>query len=195
MNRPKVLLVGDSISMGYRDGVIERLADRAEVVRIEENGGTSRNCKEKIAAWVEQFTPGMIHLNCGLHDIALDADHTTNRVPIAEYEANLKDIVAWLKSSTRAALIWARTTPVIYERHHEVKGFDRDDEDVQAYNRVADAIMQAAGIPVNDLYAVIRQTGTEDCLGPDGVHMTDAGNAALADAVACAIGRAMAGDG
>jgi len=191
MSKPKALLIGDSISMGYHNGVVERMADRADVVRIDGNGSTSRNCKEKLAAWVEAASPDIIHFNCGLHDIALDPKNTTNRVPIAEYEQNLKDMVAWLKSNTKAELVWARTTPVIYERHHAVKGFDRDDKDVQAFNDAADGVMLAVGIPINNLYAIICEAGDEACLGPDGVHMTDEGNAVLVVAVVAALDRAI----
>jgi hypothetical protein len=34
-------------------------------------------------------------------------------------------------------VIWALTTPVVYERHHEIKSFDRYEEDVYAYNCAA----------------------------------------------------------
>lgn len=191
MSRPKVLLIGDSISMGYTPGVIEQMADRADVVRIDKNGGTSRNCKENLAGWIERLAPTIVHFNCGLHDIAIDAETTTNRVPMDEYERNLRDMAAWLQENTEARLIWARTTPVIYERHHAVKGFDRYEKDVQAYNAVADRVMGEAGIPVNDLYAVIEGAGTEACIKPDGVHMTEKGNAVLVEAVIAALDAAI----
>jgi lysophospholipase L1-like esterase len=80
---------------------------------------------------------------------------------------------------------------VIYERHHTVKGFDRDDRDVRRYNASADTVMRQAGVECLDLYAVIQQGGVEDCLGADGVHMTDKGNRVLAEAVAAAIENAL----
>jgi len=191
MKKPKVLLIGDSISMGYAPGVIAQMADRCDVVRIEGNGGTSRNCKERLAEWIAAARPDVVHFNCGLHDIAVDPGKTDNRVPIDEYERNLCDMAAWLRANTCARLVWARTTPVIFERHRAVKGFDRDDRDVQRYNAVADRVMAEAGVPVNDLYRVIREAGVEQCLQPDGVHMTDRGNAALASAVVAALDKAI----
>jgi len=191
MSKPKALIVGDSISMGYTPLVAEKMAELAEVVHHEGNGGTSRNCREHLAEWVEAASPGVIHFNCGLHDIAVSFETKTHRVEIDEYEENLKAMVSWLKQNTDASPIWATTTPVIYERHHAVKGFDRDDKDVRAYNEVAGRIMKEAAVPINDLYAVIRKAGVEQSLSQDGVHMTDHGNAVLTAAVVEAIEKAL----
>jgi hypothetical protein len=49
---PRVLLIGDSISIGYTLFVREMLKDVANVHRIPENGGPTRNGVEKIEGWL-----------------------------------------------------------------------------------------------------------------------------------------------
>lgn len=180
---PKVLLAGDSISMGYGPHVRERLEGVCGVVNLPANGGTSANLLAHLDDWL--IRPGFdaIHLNCGLHDLARDRDASGPRVGLEQYEANLREIFRRLKRETRSLLAWATTTPVIDERHAARKGFDRREEDVRAYNAVSLRVAREAGLPVDDLHRIVEGAGSEGCIGPDGVHMTDAGNAALADAV------------
>ena len=73
---------------------------------------------------------------------------------------------------------------MIYTRHHARKGFDRFEEDVDAYNQVATKIITDAGIPIDNLNQVIHDNDPATCIGEDGVHMTDKGNQALATQVA-----------
>jgi acyl-CoA thioesterase-1 len=182
--RPKVLLAGDSISFGYGPHVRERLGGTCDAVNLPANGGTSANLLAHLDDWL--IRPGFdaIHLNCGLHDLARDRDASGPRVSPEQYEANLREIFRLLKGETRARLAWATTTPVIDERHAARKGFDRHEKDVLAYNAVALRVAKEAGLPVDDLHRIVEAAGPEGCVGPDGVHMTDAGNAALTEAVA-----------
>jgi len=183
-NEPVAVIIGDSISMGYTPRVREALAGKVRVVRPEGNGGTSSNVRAHLGEWLEGIEPDAIHFNAGLHDLARDeGEQGPNRVPIEQYEANLRAIVAWLKANTAAALIWATTTPVLDDWHAARKGFIRKQADVEAYNRVALEVMRAEGVAVDDLHAVIEAAGREACLKEDGVHMLDAGNERLAAAV------------
>ena len=50
---------------------------------------------------------------------------------------------------------------------------------------------EIAGIPVNDLYAIIIEADPEECLKADGVHMTEKGNEVLAPAVIATINKAV----
>jgi 4-hydroxy-tetrahydrodipicolinate synthase len=74
------------------------------------------------------------------------------------------------------------------------KDFDRFNRDVEAYNQVADRVMDAYGVAVNDLHRAIVAAGVADCVSADGVHMTDQGYAILTRHVAAAIRRAIAAD-
>jgi isoamyl acetate esterase len=181
-----ILLIGDSIRMAYLPLVQKDLAEEAEIFMIKQNCEDSRKIKKKLKKWLKNGKKkpfDVIHFNCGLHDIKKKFNKTDLQVGIEEYQQNLKGIIKILKSRTKAKLVWATTTPVIYERHHEVKGFDRVEEDVKRYNAVAVEIMKNAKIPINDLNQVITSNSIPECILPDGVHMTEKGNRALADAV------------
>ncbi|MFX0100210.1 MAG: SGNH/GDSL hydrolase family protein [Candidatus Hodarchaeota archaeon] len=183
---PRVLLIGDSIRMHYAPLVKKKFDGRVEIVEIPENGGDSGNIKVNLDKWLKlarSESLSIIHFNCGLHDIKRQFNQETNQQPIESYEINLKEIVAHLKEKTKAKLIWATTTPVMYERHHARKGFDRFEEDVEQYNEVATSIMQENNIPINDLNKVIKDDIVHKCLRPDGVHMKKRGNKLLANAV------------
>ena len=182
-DKPSAILIGDSICMGYRPHVKQRLLEKVNILGIEGNGGDSGRVLEDLDEWMINRDADLIHFNCGLHDLKFERDSKAYQQPIDVYEANLRKIVKGLKDRSKACLIWATTTPVIDERHNTVKGFDRYLRDVKAYNQIATAIMTDAGIPIDDLYYAIQKDSMEACLGGDGVHMTERGNGILADTV------------
>ncbi|MDA0748945.1 MAG: hypothetical protein O2954_20700, partial [bacterium] len=92
-----------------------------------------------------------------------------------------------LQRDTDARILWANTTPVNEAWHHERKGFDRFEADVDAYNREAAAVCSQLEIPVHDLYDVVLKDGRDKLLQEDGVHFKADGCALLGKAVARAI--------
>jgi len=194
MDKPKVLIIGDSISMHYTPYVAKLLADRYAVAHNDGNAGDSRNILRSLDAWLAADGDAeLIHFNCGLHDIKIARDTGRHQVPIGEYRRNLTEIASTLKASGKK-LIWATCTPVIFERHRQRKEFDRREDDVQAYNAAALEIVSAAGIAVDDLHEIICRAGAESCLDADGVHMTDKAGQLLGEAVAEAIIAGMEGE-
>ncbi|MGH2355338.1 MAG: GDSL-type esterase/lipase family protein [Chloroflexota bacterium] len=182
---PKVALIGDSIRMGYAPLVDRRLAGKAVVINPEPNGGDSANVLRRLEEWVIQEQPDVVHLNCGLHDLKRLKASGQYQVPLAQYEANLQEIVARLRGNTSAALVFATTTPILDERHAgRGADFDRFEEDVRRYNACAVAVMQAAGVPIHDLHWVVEHGGVETMLVGDGTHYTPAAYERLAEAVA-----------
>src|SRR6516225_10137135 len=107
---PRVLLVGDSISIGYTGPVQRNLAGKANVHRIPENGADTINGLKKIDSWLGDSHWDVIHFNWGLHDLKITAEGG-RQVPLDAYEKNLVALVERLKS-TGAQLVWATTTPV-----------------------------------------------------------------------------------
>jgi len=178
----KIILLGDSIRMVYQPVVIEKLRGEFEVWEPEGNGGTSENVLAHLDEWAIRQTSDIIHLNCGLHDLALKED-SAPRVPIEAYEGNVRTILSRLKQETSSRIIWATTTPVIDEWHRQVKSFERREEDVLRYNAVATRVAEECRVEIDDLHAVIVSAGPEKCLMPDGVHMNEFGNELLAQAV------------
>lgn len=182
-NLPLVVLIGDSIRMGYQDHVISQLAGRAEVWAPKENGGDSRNVLAHLDHWVFSRQPDVVHVNCGLHDLKR-AFGAESEVPLAEYECNVRQILQRLQRELDGAVVWASTTPVDETWHHQNKGFDRLEADVEAYNAAARAVAVDIGVPIDDLFAVVQREGKARLLTQDGVHFTEEGSQLLGRVVA-----------
>jgi dienelactone hydrolase/lysophospholipase L1-like esterase len=182
---PKVVLIGDSIRLGYAPRVKARLEGKALVVSPPENGGDSSNVLAHLDEWVLREKPDVVHLNCGLHDLKRSKADGRHQVEPDRYAENLHRIVARIREGCDAALIFADTTPILDERHaRRGADFDRTEADVRRYNGAAVAVMTELGVPVHDLHWVVEQGGPETVLGPDGTHYTDTGSDRLAEAVA-----------
>ena len=184
---PRVLLIGDSISIGYTVPLRTALAGIANVHRIPVNGGTSSNGLLHIDAWLGDSRWEVIHFNWGLHDL-----WTTDgkpRIPPTQYERNLWTLVKRLKE-TRAKLIWCSTTPV----PADITSKTRCNADVVAYNAVAQKVMDENGVPIDDLYAfALPQLKAIQI--PANVHFTGDGSKVLARQVSAAIRNALATKG
>ena len=185
--RAKVLVIGDSISMGYCPAVAEALSDRAEVVHNPGNGGDTDNVLANLDAWLGEAEPDVVSLNAGLHDLKFDRRRHVHQVPLDRYRANLEEIIDRLSAGT-AGVLWVTTTPVIEPWHQAARDFDRHNRDVDACNAVALEIARAAGLPVCDLHAAVLKAGPEKMLSPDGVHYGDEAYATLGRRVAASLG-------
>jgi lysophospholipase L1-like esterase len=187
---PKVVLVGDSIRMGYAPLVAKRLEGKAVVVSAKPNGEDSGNVLRNLEEWVISEKPDVVHLNAGLHDLKLT--DKTYQVPLAEYEKNLKAILERIQKGTHAKIVFATSTPILDTLHAQRKaGFDRVEADVQRYNAAAVAVMKQARVPVDDLHKLVEDGGKEKLIGPDGTHYTPAGYELLAEAVTNSILRSL----
>jgi acyl-CoA thioesterase-1 len=189
---PRVLLIGDSISIGYTLPVREALKGRANLHRIPANGGPTTRGLEAIDEWLGQGRWDVIHFNWGLHDLKyVDAKGSLSastsmgqpQVSLEAYEQNLDRLVSRLKQ-TGARLIFATTTPV------PEGAAGRIPADADRYNAAARRVMQRHGVTVNDLYAFAQPKLAEIQL-PANVHFTPAGSQALAQPVAQAIAAAL----
>jgi lysophospholipase L1-like esterase len=187
---PKVVLVGDSIRMGYAPFVAKRLDGKAVVVSAKPNGEDSGNVLRNLDEWVIKENPAVVHLNAGLHDLKLtDKGH---QVPLADYEKNLKTILDRIRKETKAAVIFATSTPINDTLHAQRKaGFDRLEADVRRYNAVAVSVMKQAGVPINDLHQLVETRGTHKVMNPDGTHYAPEGYEMMATVVADSILRSL----
>ena len=181
---PRVLLMGDSISIGYTLDVREILRGEANVHRIPENGGPTINGLEKIDGWLGDGKWDVIHFNWGLHDLKY-MDDGKHQVGIEYYEQNLDRLAARMKK-TGAKLIWASTTPVPDAKVNP----PRKSADVIAFNEAAARVMEKHGVPTDDLYGLALPRLAE-IQRPANVHFTDAGSHLLAEQVAAEIKRAL----
>ncbi|MFC2157168.1 SGNH/GDSL hydrolase family protein [Acidobacteriota bacterium] len=185
---PKVLIIGDSISLGYTPFVKEILGGRAEVFHNTGNAQHTGTGLEKIHEWLGGQKWDVIHFNWGLWDLCYrhpEAKNVGNRDKVngllthtlEQYEQNLRELVKILKT-TGAVLIWCSTTPVPEGEAGRIKG------DEIEYNRVAGRIMGENGIPINDLHSFALLGTPEIQAGEGNVHFTKDGSRYLAERVA-----------
>jgi lysophospholipase L1-like esterase len=184
----RVVLIGDSIRMGYGPVVKAELEGEAEVWGPQENGAHTVNVLLNLSQWVLKRQPDIVHVNAGLHDLKTDRyEGRDTVVPIAHYRDNVAHILQLIRRNTGATVVWATTTPVDHDRAHaahaSARDFSRYNEDVIAFNAAAVAVAGGMGVPVNDLYSVIADGGSS-WLSEDGVHFAPDGCLALGRAVA-----------
>ncbi len=145
---PRVLIIGDSISIGYTLPVRKALDGKANVHRIAANSGTTANTLKNLDKWLGDGRWDAIHVNVGLHDLKY-VDGKRQVAP-EDYEKNLRAIVARLKM-TGAKIVWAATTPVPEGANARHPG------DEVEYNAIAAKVMKQEDIAVNDLYALAKK--------------------------------------
>lgn len=195
---PDVLLIGDSISIGYTLPVRKLLAGKANVYRPMNAAGTGpANCGDtrrglqEIHAWLGDKRWAVIHFNWGLHDLCYrnpasklygnrDKVHGTLQVPLPDYRKNLVQLVDVLEQ-THAPLMWASTTVI---PPHEAGRYVGDEV---KYNAAAAEIMHAHRIPIDDLYALTSKFPPDYFYHPGDVHYSARGTQLIAEQVANAL--------
>lgn len=201
--KKRVLILGDSISIGYTPFVQKMLADEMTVLRPMNKNGKAENCSGTTAGvanidrWlqIEGGKWDVIHFNWGLHDLKhMKADGKTTsdlatdppQASVEVYEKQLREIVAKLKA-TGARLVFATTTPVPEE---PMKVY-RKNADVIRYNEAALRVMKDNAVAVNDLYGFALPQLKEIQIQPANVHFTPKGSEVLAAEVVKAVRAAL----
>ena len=197
---PNVLILGDSISIGYTRQVKTLLDGKANVFRPNKNrgknpencAGTTRGLTE-IDRWIGDRRWDVIHFNWGLHDLKhVDPDSGKNSNSFDDphqadpdaYRENLTKLVGKLKA-TNAKLIFATTTAF-----PDGTKPARASDDAARYNTLALEIMKANEIRINDLYE-LTEDRLDELQQPRNVHFKPAGNEVLAKQVADSITAAL----
>jgi len=181
---PRVLLIGDSISIGYTLPVRKLLEGKANVHRIPTNGGPTKNGTANLTKWLGDGKWDVIHFNFGLHDLR-HMDDGSRQVAPADYERNLRSLVADLKK-TGAKLIFATTTPVPEGELTPPRTFG----DVATYNEIALKVMKENGVAIDDLNAAVTPDIAKLQNKAD-VHYNAEGYAVLGKAVVKSINAAL----
>ena len=190
---PRVLLIGDSISIGYTLAVREELKGVANVHRPPTNCGPTTNGLANLDKWLGDKPWDVIHFNWGLHDLKYMDEKgalvnpkepkAKQQVPPEQYEKNLRELVGRLKK-TQATLIWCATTPV------PEGAAGRIADDSVPYNAIASKVMNEAGITTDDLHAFAKSR-IKDIQLPANVHFSGDGSKTLAQQVAKSITSAL----
>ncbi|WDE96562.1 SGNH/GDSL hydrolase family protein [Lentisphaera profundi] len=192
---PNVLLVGDSISIGYTLQVRQYLKGKANLYRPmtadggPQNGGDAAGGKRSLKQWLGKTKWDIIHFNWGLHDLkrigrengkSVSRADIPPRVSIEQYKQDLQDCIDIMKQSG-AQLIFASTTA-----YPSGVSPVRLPEDANKYNTAAQEVMTQNSIPINDLYALTVDR-LKELQSPKNVHFTELGSAVIGKQVASAI--------
>lgn len=200
--KPRIFVVGDSISLHYEPHLQEslgegfeydRLTGQEEVLKALANSEVYKSGdSSSVLAYLEvmaedaAFYPDLLILNCGLHDIKVNPQSGEKQVSLSEYRQNLSEIVDLL-ANRNIRLVWVRTTPVDDDLHNSrSRGFYRYAADVKDYNAVADSVMTSAGVSTIDLHGFTRSLGENVFL--DHVHFVDSVRAAQGKHIAAFVG-------
>jgi len=190
INLPEVLIIGDSISIGYTPYVKQMLNGKAVVTHHQGNAGPTIRGIVHIDQWLGETQWDIIHFNWGLWDMYGWEYAKEDRSP-AMYEQRLETLVLRLKK-TGAKLIWGTTTPVCPEA--EVTMLRRFNTEVvipssveREYLDAAMRVMKKHEIQVNDLHALMLPLLKKYAVAADNVHFTEDGSKALGKKVSNAI--------
>lgn len=186
--KPKVLILGDSVSMGYTRFAKEKLESIADVYRPDDNCGGTTKGVQFIDQWLK-INGGnwdVIHFNFGLHDLKhVDPKTGLNSInpndpqqaDVKTYIQNLEAMIIKMKA-TGAQLIFATTTPY-------PKGTTpyRDPDMAVAYNKAALELCEKYDIKVDDLYSLVEHR-LKELQRPLNVHFKPNGSKLLGYQVA-----------
>ena len=150
-----LLLIGDSIRMGYDKSVKLSLEGKANVIFPTDN------CR--FASFVQRYLHeycgsikgediDVIHWNAGLWD-CLRLFGEDPHTPVEFYKYHIDRICARIKSyCPNAKVIFATSTSVLSEKMSN--DFKRYNDEIEAYNAAAVEVVKKYGFEVNDLYSV-----------------------------------------
>ena len=203
-----LLLLGDSIRLGYDSFVQEKLAGRMNVYFAEDNGRFAQYTLRELSIWKSKLSwpddIDVVHWNNGLWDIlhlsskatGYDGEDTGETIVSANRPADLRfdkdpltppDMYRYMLGRIvtrihqlfpRAAVIFATTTPVIEELATTAY---RSNAEVELYNRIAREVLIPRGVRINELGDFSKANCSK--LHRDWVHYTDEGSELLASEI------------
>lgn len=187
-DKPKILIIGDSISIGYTPFVTENLKDLAEVYHNPGNAQHTGKGLKNVEEWITDRDYDIIQFNWGLWDLCYrhensnvqgkrDKVNGTITFRPEEYEKQLRAIVKILKEKSNAKLIFVTTS---YVPKNEAGRFTKDP---LKYNKIAKKIMKENGISVNDTYKATKRIHAKLGKGDDDVHYMPEGYKSLGELI------------
>lgn len=178
--KPKILIIGDSISIGYTPYVKNHFTDSAIIKHNPGNAQHTGTGLKKIQEWMGDEDWDIIQFNWGLWDLCYR--HTDSKVQgnrdklngeitfsLEDYERNLEAIVQKIKQVSDAHLIFVTTSYVPEDEAGRYK------KDAQKYNRVSKRIMKKYNVTVNDIYKESKSIHKKFGKGTDDVHYFEQG--------------------
>ena len=158
MDMKKILLIGDSIRIGYDLYVKKSFENTAEVFYPNENCRFAQYILRYLHCWKEDLgidTVDAIHWNAGLWDtLKVYGDDCLTRIDT--YVDTIERIQKRIEFLfPNAVSIFATSTPVLEDGF--IKDFEmRYNADVERYNAAACDVLSKRGVVINDLYTLLK---------------------------------------
>ncbi len=172
-DKPRIILIGNSITRSYYREVESQLKDIAYVAQFTTSKSIGDPALLDEISLVLKNTPfDVIHFNNGLHGWGYTEE---------EYRSNFPSFLEIIRSSTpEAKLIWASSTPTHSdESRPEFPEMDR----IKTRNAIALECIKGKEILFNDLFTLGDQH-PEYYEGGDGIHLNSTGIKAFGTHVA-----------
>lgn len=176
----KILLLGDSIRMGYQESVKKELGSSFDCRFSAENGRFAKFTLNELDRIFEECckdgNPDLIHWNNGLWDSAIVCREDGIFTDPDEYEKYMRLLIRELRKRS-GKVVFATTTPV------RSGSLNQKLEYIRCLNARILPVMKSENIPVNDLYSFVEPE-METLIGPDCIHLTESGRAKVGKEVA-----------
>ena len=169
----KVLLLGDSIRMGYDEYVKEELKEFDVYFDNDDNGRFTAYTIWMFNQLNNKFGPfDLVHFNNGYWDMNQEGPNLEEETPLPDYIHNLKRLIDLIRS-TKAIPVFATTIPIydtpVKDGSFEVTNYKN--EWVIRYNEAALELMRKENVAVNDLYSLLlKEERYAKCY--DSLHLT-----------------------
>jgi hypothetical protein len=154
----RVLIMGDSISIGYSPFVIDELcAEGYFVTRIPTNGGDSHRTLASINTWLGSKRWDVVTFNNGLWDTAKSAG-----TPLGLYSIYILQIAERIKAHSNRAIFMTTTwVPEIAPSH--------DNETIDLYNSTAIDAFESSGLDI-EVVDLNEESKWKETLTPINIH-------------------------
>ena len=181
----KILLIGDSIRMGYCEYVKESFSDSATVYYPPENCKFAVNVLRFMKEWKVSkrcnwpTDMDMVVFNAGLWDVLRIQDG--EMLSTIDYDTYIMERLGTVIKELFpvAKIAFATTTAIVEDASHK-----RYNKDIEEFNAEAIKVLSPRGIEVLDLYEITKNIAPDSKLRSDETHFnTDGGRKLIGGAV------------
>lgn len=143
-----VLLIGNSISNGYKGSVAKELKNCRVVAWVNPYHLAEESLHEDLINVLQREKYDVIHFNIGLHG------WSEERIPRGQNQHLLQKYIDILyEYAPDSKIIWATVTPITNKVKPYVPNAEFN-QVIESRNQIAAVVMKDNGIPVNDLYGL-----------------------------------------
>lgn len=140
----RILLVGDSISVGYREGVQKLFGDTYAIDLLATSKGINDpGFIKELEYMLSQYDYEVVHFNNGIHGLYMDID---------TYELSYRYVLNFIKTKCEN-IVLVLSTPATEE--HEPTKHSADNDIITVRNKVVLKIAKEYNFPINDLYSAM----------------------------------------